>query len=112
MAKNITGGIILLLGGSALIALAATAKGRTILDVLTNHIGPGATSATVAGSSSSGAAPGAASGFGSFGDGSSSGTGTGGGGNGGGGAGRGSLTSVADYSKIFGFVGEKAATPL
>jgi hypothetical protein len=104
MPKNVTGGIILLLGGSALIALAASDKGRYILDVLTNRIGPGA------GSSSSGGGSSPASGFGGFGGSSSAGAGTGLGGSASSG-----VTSVAAYKKILSpgaFVGEKAAIPI
>lgn len=102
MAKNVTGGIILILGGSALIALAATEKGRAILNVLTNRTSSGSQTPTV------GAAAGSASGFGGF----SSSPGSG---RGGGGQISTEIIPVSDYKKILtpgAFVGERGAIPL
>jgi hypothetical protein len=123
MAKNVTGGIILLLGGSALIALAATDKGRYILDVLTNHTGPGSTASSSGQSQTSGGRD-STTGSGST---STTGSGSSSGGFGGfgGSTSSGSVSSspllpgpdaktksVSDYSKLFGFVGEKGAVPV
>jgi len=97
MAKNVTGGIVLLLGGAAIISLAVTPKGQAILKILKD----GATAATT--DTAPATEPGTVTTPGGFQYNPNN-----PGGFGGSGRTSGAVTTP-DYKTILGFVGEKGA---